>query len=257
MKNPRIVAVVGKGGTGKTTSSIALGYELALAGHRVLLVDGDPQASCTQALGEEPADPFDDVTSIVVAHTPQGGLMRLLPGDRALAKATRAETVAHITRASAEVDIVVIDTVPVLCAINLAAISMADLVLVTLQPAPLPMSGLEDMLATCYQVNPEARTRALFTLAKPRRGMLAEIKSRVDTNHPGLLYPVHVPDDSRCEAASGWLEPVGLFAPRCKATLAYRELAVHVHEDLVRCARPSAARPSRSASAPEVSNVAR
>ena len=45
-----------KGGTGKTTSCENLGAGLVMAGKRVLLVDTDPQASLTVALGHPRAD---------------------------------------------------------------------------------------------------------------------------------------------------------------------------------------------------------
>jgi len=52
----RVIAVANhKGGTGKTTSTLAIGAALAERGQRVLIVDLDPQASLTTAAGT-PAD---------------------------------------------------------------------------------------------------------------------------------------------------------------------------------------------------------
>src|SRR2546427_10879814 len=45
------------GGVGKTTTVLNLGYGLARAGHRVLLVDLDPQADLSDRLGLQPAPP--------------------------------------------------------------------------------------------------------------------------------------------------------------------------------------------------------
>ena len=49
----KIYAVINqKGGVGKTTLSANLGYGLARAGKRVLLVDLDPQGHTTTVYGE-------------------------------------------------------------------------------------------------------------------------------------------------------------------------------------------------------------
>jgi chromosome partitioning protein len=40
-----------KGGVGKTTTAVSVGVNLAASGARVLLIDIDPQANATQALG--------------------------------------------------------------------------------------------------------------------------------------------------------------------------------------------------------------
>ena len=57
MSRATIMAVVNqKGGTGKTTTCENLGIGLANEGKRVLLVDTDPQASLTIALGHPRPD---------------------------------------------------------------------------------------------------------------------------------------------------------------------------------------------------------
>lgn len=57
MPKATITAVVNqKGGTAKTTTSENLGFGLAREGKRVLLVDTDPQASLTIALGNPQPD---------------------------------------------------------------------------------------------------------------------------------------------------------------------------------------------------------
>ena len=45
-----------KGGVGKTVSTVNLGVGLARAGHKVLLVDADPQGSLTISLGVKTPD---------------------------------------------------------------------------------------------------------------------------------------------------------------------------------------------------------
>src|SRR5262245_50140853 len=51
----RVVAVLNqKGGVGKTTVALGLASSAARSGHRVLVVDLDPQASSTWVLGFDP-----------------------------------------------------------------------------------------------------------------------------------------------------------------------------------------------------------
>ena len=51
----RVIAIVNqKGGCGKTTTVVNLAGALAADGNRVLVVDLDPQAHATLALGADP-----------------------------------------------------------------------------------------------------------------------------------------------------------------------------------------------------------
>src|SRR5436309_9829102 len=51
-----IAVAMRKGGSGKTTTTVNLAAALALRGRRVLLVDLDPQANATVAVGVNPLD---------------------------------------------------------------------------------------------------------------------------------------------------------------------------------------------------------
>ena len=96
---PTVTALVNqKGGVAKSTSCIYLGAALAQEGKRVLLVDTDPQASMTIALGNQQPDNLPITMADLMAKvmndqqlTPGEGIlhhsegMDLLPSSIALA----------------------------------------------------------------------------------------------------------------------------------------------------------------------------
>ena len=54
-KKPFVIAIAnGKGGVGKTTTTLAIGTILAQRGHKVLFIDLDPQGNLTLSLGYKP-----------------------------------------------------------------------------------------------------------------------------------------------------------------------------------------------------------
>src|SRR5262245_2292279 len=66
-----VIAVVNqKGGVGKTTTTVNLGTALADAGHRMLLVDLDPQAHTTFGIGLDPATCAASVYHVLVEGAP-------------------------------------------------------------------------------------------------------------------------------------------------------------------------------------------
>jgi chromosome partitioning protein len=61
-----------KGGVGKTTNAVALAQGLTLHGHRVLLIDLDPQASSTTLMGYVPdAEVTDEMTVMPLVYEEQ------------------------------------------------------------------------------------------------------------------------------------------------------------------------------------------
>jgi chromosome partitioning protein len=74
----RTIAIVNqKGGCGKTTTTVNLAGCLATAGDRVLLIDLDPQAHSTLALGIEPETLSENLYEVLVETPGSPGAARL------------------------------------------------------------------------------------------------------------------------------------------------------------------------------------
>jgi chromosome partitioning protein len=155
-----------KGGVAKTTTVASLGAALAELGHRVLLVDLDPQACLTFSLGIDPEDLELSVHHVltkgldaaeVVIETDDG--VDLLPATIELARAeadlltrTGREHVVKMALGDLDYEWVLLDCPPSLGVLTVAALTAADGVLIPLQCETLSHRGVGQLLDTVHDV---------------------------------------------------------------------------------------------------------
>jgi len=169
----RILAIANqKGGVGKTTTAINLGYGLAALGRRVLLVDLDPQASLTQALGIDPgAGSLADV--IGGAQPGKTGLSAIIrtiaPGldlapaalDLAgcelglVARMGRESVLKKALAALGGYDVILLDCPPSLGLLVVNALAACHAVIAPVAPDALGLRGLALFLASLEAIRAE------------------------------------------------------------------------------------------------------
>lgn len=170
---PRIIALMNqKGGVGKTTTAVNVGAALAQQGHRVLMIDLDPQAHLTLSLGIEPetlersmydllAD-NDTVAAEVVLEV--SDRLGLLPAEVNLA-GVEAELADRVATGMAQTvlrnktkdlikqfDFVILDCPPSLGLLTINALTLAREVVVPMQAHFLALQGLSKLLETINMV---------------------------------------------------------------------------------------------------------
>lgn len=111
-----------KGGTGKTTTATNLGRAFQISGHSTLLVDSDPQGSARDWSGARPENP------LIAVGMDRPGLL-----ERDLRRVTNQE-------------IIIIDGAPQVRELATAAIKIADLVLIPVQPSPYDVWATSDLV---------------------------------------------------------------------------------------------------------------
>ncbi len=219
-----LVFASGKGGTSKTTLSLALADVWAESGARVALVDADPQAGLTTAAGcEPPADPLE--AEPVAVHG-----VTLYRGGRALAGASVAEHRARIAAATAGADVVLVDCSPALTdAAHVAALELASLVVVCARTDAAGLRNVEETVQLAaaagvpVMVVPTFRTGT--GLSREAEGFL---RGRYGARVTGATFP----NDARAAEAAGSGKPVTRTAKRSKAAEAVRAIGAEIAGNL-------------------------
>jgi chromosome partitioning protein len=156
-----------KGGVAKTTTVASIGAALAELGHRVLLVDLDPQACLTFSLGIDPEDLEVSLHHVLTKGMPAREVILgtadgpdLLPATIDLARAEadlltrtgREQAVRAALAEAGDYDWVLLDCPPSLGILTVSALTAADAVLIPLQCETLSHRGVGQLLDTVHDV---------------------------------------------------------------------------------------------------------
>lgn len=168
---PRLSVINQKGGVGKTTTAVNLAHGLALIGHKVLLIDLDPQGNATTSLGVEKFTTNPSSYELLTAtgplpptETAYPGLL-LYPANISLIRAEMdliqrpadRETVLlkALNLQSFNVDVIIFDAPPALGLLTLNILVASDYALVPVQCEFLALEGLTMLLDTLDELRLE------------------------------------------------------------------------------------------------------
>jgi chromosome partitioning protein len=232
-----------KGGVGKTTTAISLGSGLAALGHRVLLVDCDPQGSVAKFLGLDTAEDLFDWAvahasiSRVAVNVPDYESLFVIRGDQStadvntlLVSGSRRLNVATAIAgplalaARAGFDLAILDTSPSLSEIQRSVLLAADWLIVPAIPEYASEAGVASLSRTVSELrNGGGRVHLLGilpTMVDSRSREHARTLADLDKVFPGLVLPRVRKLIPLGEAPRAGV-PIWTYAPRSEAALDY------------------------------------
>jgi chromosome partitioning protein len=238
-----------KGGTGKTSISVAYAYRLAEIGHRVLLIDLDSQGHATQHLGIEgdkcertlydtlvnkvaiedvilktPLAEFDVIPANLGMTTVDLALMPMAGREYKLKKALEA--------VEGRYEFVVMDAPPSFGLLNLNAMIAAHDLVVPVLPDFLSFHGLRLLFETVGQLEDDLnhtleRVVIVLNQYNPTTRIAREAKSALESHYSEFVSKTIIRQCTQFAQASSDGLPVNAFAPTCRGA---KDIDALIHE---------------------------
>ncbi|MGC8971079.1 MAG: ParA family protein [bacterium] len=248
----KIIAVANqKGGVGKTTTVINLGFALSELGKKVLLVDADPQGNTTSGVSRERnIKPslyetliYDvPVRDIVYPLRDGGSSIRdnidLIPSHLDLA-GVEVELVSAFLRELRlknvldpirdEYDYIFIDCPPSLGLLTINALSASEYILIPLQCEYYALEGISQLLRTIDLIkkglNPKLEILGVLLTMYNRTILAQQVLEEAKRFFEDKVFSTVIPRNVRLSEAPSFSQSIFEYANNSSGAIAYRELA--------------------------------
>jgi chromosome partitioning protein len=240
-----------KGGVAKTTSTLSLGASLAELNHKVLLVDLDPQANLSLALGLESGEAEITSANVLVENASLRTAIRrtevnnldLVPSHARIESAeqflpmrSHYLTTLHaaLETVTDKYDYILLDCPPALGAITLNALSAADLLIIPTQAEYFSAYALRNMMGSIRRVrqesNPKLAYRILVTLLDRRNRTHRNIFEQLQTTFGQGVFTTVIEVDTKLRESPIAGVPITQYRPSSRGSQQYRVLAQELIE---------------------------
>ncbi len=248
----RTIAITNqKGGCGKTTTAVNLAAVCARRGMRTLIVDLDPQAHATIALGVDPErivsgiyDALVDNSTAISDTIISGNLcgLDISPANILLSGAEPELTLCagreyvlgqRLAQVKSDYDICILDCSPSLSLLTVNALTAADEVIIPVQTHYYALEGLKQLFRTISIVtartNPQLRILGVvLTLVESRTLLSRDIEQQLRDYFGDVIFKTVIHRNVTLAEAPSAGESVITYNSKSRGALEYMRLAEEV-----------------------------
>ena len=246
-----------KGGVSKTTTTLSLGACLAdgngAPGHNVLLIDLDPQANLTMALGVNPTsvrrmvgDALLEQTSLLAVSREstipnldlvpanQGLLVldKVLFGRTGFEYRLRQQLTGIVGQ---QYDFVLFDCPPAFGTLTMNALTAADLLIIPVPCDYFSARSLQQFLELVSLVqrntNAQLRYRILITMYDKRNRISGVIQEQLRRKFATAIFNTIISTDVKLRESPVVGQPITHYAPNSRSASEYHMLAMELMQD--------------------------
>lgn len=243
-----------KGGVGKTTSAVNVAASLGILGHKVLLIDLDPQGNATSGVGISKKGLKASINDVILGDVAAKDAIRtteyqnldLIPANIALAGAEYnlyedggneriiKDALAPIKD---EYDYIIIDCPPSLSMLTVNSMVASDGVVIPMQCEFYALEGLSQLTVTINKIktnfNPGLNiTGLLITMYNGRLLLSMQVVNELKKHYSDRLFETKITRGVKVSEAPGFGMPVYYHDKKCKGAVEYlavaKELATRI-----------------------------